>query len=872
MLTSESTTSSKDTNQQHYMYGTQMSDSSDYKDWERPHPETLMHAAVNTSAIHGIPFIMHKAPRSIGQALEVGMRAHVGSHFAHDFSSVRVQGQAPVRIQTKLKFNQPGDQYEREADRVAEKVMRSSTGQTSRDSGAPAGLQRSPNLSSTLGSLRDGQPLPVSLRTFFEPRFGVDLGSVQVHTGPQSSDLARSVNARAFTAGQDIVFGKGEYAPESTRGRHLLAHELTHVMQQNARVPRQSPSQKQMPVSSVSRQLAFSTELQGKPTIQRAHELNTSGVTNLRTTSGNFFRFGPRAARSNDTDRPRFIHPASAMTLYTDTGNNGFATVHPAVTSVLDNMVSALQGEGNRINDESMKQAVVASGYRPSEAREGVLYLNALKKTIRENPSIFSGLTFPTSLENMAKSELGTSGSLHHRAFVNALAGVPGWNRGLAQQLVDITGSFKAPRGGSTHHSGLVVDIDFPYAANATNVERHGMNREKNADARQAAAGVWLDTFSRNFDFDTYDTSKEIWHQEWRSWAGTTADPARAGAGPAAAPTGSTAMAPEESSANALSTIETEVPASEMAMAAPATGPQATAPAIGPGATPAAGSPTTDTLLNEWLAIHPDDHLSSDLSWILSQWPTGGSLNDLEPVFRASVQTLLNFVAPTPGASFHIISYARSPDKQHVMHVSQYIRKGWVGYNKFKFSLWPDLVAAGGRAAVASLDSAPRATKLNGVNNPEVLRIVWDTGTLASSKQDTEAIAGSTGYNIGITNPVANGGAAYVWPTGNTSTSLHGGGNAVDADPVQMPNEVVIRTSEAAAWPNLAAVQVEVGASNVSQVAATPATPTTPAQEAGYKIKGLSNTARRDAFFELFFNIRSAARAGFTDPNHFQAP
>jgi outer membrane protein OmpA-like peptidoglycan-associated protein len=79
-----------------------------------------------------------------------------------------------------------------------------------------------------------GQPLPSSERAFFEPRFGRDFANVRVHAGPAAGELARSVHARAFTLGESIVLGAGEPATGTSPGRQLLAHELTHVVQQNA--------------------------------------------------------------------------------------------------------------------------------------------------------------------------------------------------------------------------------------------------------------------------------------------------------------------------------------------------------------------------------------------------------------------------------------------------------------------------------------------------------------------------------------------------------------------------------------------------------------------------------------------------------------
>lgn len=77
-----------------------------------------------------------------------------------------------------------------------------------------------------------GQPLDASTRTFMEPRFGYDFSQVRVHTDKRAAESARAVNALAYTVGRDVVFGEGEYEPGTSMGRRLLAHELTHVVQQ----------------------------------------------------------------------------------------------------------------------------------------------------------------------------------------------------------------------------------------------------------------------------------------------------------------------------------------------------------------------------------------------------------------------------------------------------------------------------------------------------------------------------------------------------------------------------------------------------------------------------------------------------------------
>ncbi|HET7864308.1 MAG TPA: DUF4157 domain-containing protein, partial [Burkholderiaceae bacterium] len=79
---------------------------------------------------------------------------------------------------------------------------------------------------------RGGKPLDAAARAFFEPRFGVDLGAVRIHTGTSAAQSAQDLGALAYTVGRDVVFNAGQYAPHSDTGRRLLAHELTHVLQQ----------------------------------------------------------------------------------------------------------------------------------------------------------------------------------------------------------------------------------------------------------------------------------------------------------------------------------------------------------------------------------------------------------------------------------------------------------------------------------------------------------------------------------------------------------------------------------------------------------------------------------------------------------------
>ena len=150
-------------------------------------------------------------------------------------------------VQPKFAMGQPNDPDEREADRVAEQVLRMATplaGNTpSRLTGSNASVKRATPASvnaapamvrATLSSA--GQPLDPGTRSFMEPRFGHNFSDVRLHTGGHAEASAGQINARAYTLGRHIIFGAGQYSPASNDGRRLLAHELTHVVQQTGQV------------------------------------------------------------------------------------------------------------------------------------------------------------------------------------------------------------------------------------------------------------------------------------------------------------------------------------------------------------------------------------------------------------------------------------------------------------------------------------------------------------------------------------------------------------------------------------------------------------------------------------------------------------
>lgn len=160
--------------------------------------------------------------------------------FGHDFSRVRIHDAAPTMIQTKLTIGQPNDIFEQEADRIADQVMAAPAHSTV--SGAPPCIQRFSGQSNGQMDLvpasvdhalaGSGRQLEPSLRQDMEQHFGNDFSQVRVYTGGAAEQSAREVNANAYTVGQNIVFGAGRLAPGMHEGRKLLAHELTHVVQQ----------------------------------------------------------------------------------------------------------------------------------------------------------------------------------------------------------------------------------------------------------------------------------------------------------------------------------------------------------------------------------------------------------------------------------------------------------------------------------------------------------------------------------------------------------------------------------------------------------------------------------------------------------------
>ena len=197
-----------------------------------------------TTAPPATPDLLEYRPLAPGAIMNNVMRSLETSNPLQSSPGERV-------VQAKLSIGKPDDKYEQEADNVAKDVVQriNSTGIANvvnpRNSGKPI-IQRkthgitpisgdsSVNFQNNLNRAKGGgQPLAPNLQQQMGTAMGADFSGVRIHTGTNAHQLNRSIQAKAFTTGKDIFFKKGAYNPNSQGGQELIAHELTHVVQQN---------------------------------------------------------------------------------------------------------------------------------------------------------------------------------------------------------------------------------------------------------------------------------------------------------------------------------------------------------------------------------------------------------------------------------------------------------------------------------------------------------------------------------------------------------------------------------------------------------------------------------------------------------------
>jgi hypothetical protein len=221
----------------------------------REHPSLFLQHPIGNQAVQRMLQTRAAEP-------EAGLTGGASPRFGHDFSQIPllppgarvIQAKLAINqkeheecsktkrlgLQTKLKVNEPGDLYEQVADRIADQVM--ATPAHPAVSGGPPRIQRfsepsngqmdaaPASVDQSLAS--PGSPLEPALRQDMEQRFKHDFSMVRVHSGAAAERSARDVNAHAYTVGHNIVLGADVFRPQTHEGRRLIAHELTHVLQQ----------------------------------------------------------------------------------------------------------------------------------------------------------------------------------------------------------------------------------------------------------------------------------------------------------------------------------------------------------------------------------------------------------------------------------------------------------------------------------------------------------------------------------------------------------------------------------------------------------------------------------------------------------------
>jgi hypothetical protein len=208
--------------------------------------DQVMRMPAATGSVVAAPVPVSRNATGAGLALQRKCACGGASDLTNECSTCRSRRLAG--LQTKLRIDEPGDAYEQEADRIAGQVasgpappgghnvplriQRAAPYGNGCTDAAPASVDRA------LAS--PGTPLAPALRLEMERSFGYDFSSVRVHSDAAAAQSTRDVDAHAYAVGHDIVFGDGRFAPETPQGRRLIAHELTHVVQQSKAIEQAS--------------------------------------------------------------------------------------------------------------------------------------------------------------------------------------------------------------------------------------------------------------------------------------------------------------------------------------------------------------------------------------------------------------------------------------------------------------------------------------------------------------------------------------------------------------------------------------------------------------------------------------------------------
>lgn len=372
-------------------------------------------------------------------------------------------------VQTKLRVGAPDDQYEKEADEIADQVMRMPETKPATQSSpisrrGPEAVQRTcaacsesggtcpeceeelqaksapgqtptvtPPVQAQIDALRGGgQPLDPATRAFMESRFDSAFGAVRVHTNAQAAESARALKARAYTVGQDVVFGAGQYASGSNDGRRLLAHELTHVVQQGGATARPTPSEESSP----------------SPASDRTGEQVSSQVSDVVQRAGD-----PAAI-------PPGLRCPTDLTLGAPAGTSvmfpvGGATITPAHTTVLTTFLATWLASGG--TDE-----ILVHGFASTEGAEGANWTLSCDRAEAVQAELIRLGIPPVRISVVAHGEstdFSPSRDPNQRAVVST--------RAAGILPLPVVGGSLTPRDNFAGHSrtrfgvGEIIDLDF---------------------------------------------------------------------------------------------------------------------------------------------------------------------------------------------------------------------------------------------------------------------------------------------------------------------------------------------------------------------------------------------------------------------------
>ena len=383
------------------------------------------------------PFAVHRKPEETEET-ERSPETKGYESAMPELAILNPEGGRAMPVQPKLAIGAPGDKYEQEADRVASQVVKqlnspdaakSSQGQSLQRMEAPveelpakpriSDLQRSPlplvqrevmrqgeylqaksnlqrgsalgeasrDLESAINSARgSGQPLDVGLQRLMGQAMGADFSGVKVHTDAQSDQLNQSIQAKAFTTGQDIFFRQGTYDPGSRGGQELIAHELTHVVQQNGgAVQRQSALEEQDNLGDGRNSVSPST-INGGSVLQRAvgFEFECNWQVNKVGKRGDLQTFPKKT----------LLHQGVGWTMETDGTDIEFVVDHIDEGAdgrlQLENVMQSLTQWAAQMNQQKAAGQIDDPNFVTVRRKEGTR-VNTQNEDIKANPQSTGG-------------------------------------------------------------------------------------------------------------------------------------------------------------------------------------------------------------------------------------------------------------------------------------------------------------------------------------------------------------------------------------------------------------------------------------------------------------------------------------------------